>query len=223
MKKFAAKTARAIPVILLADTSGSMSVDGKIDALNNALRDMVKTFANEGRLKAEIQLAVITFGGDRAEVHLPLTAAHKIENVSDLPATGRTPMGGAFDLVTTLVEDREQIPSRAYKPVLILVSDGHPTDRWEEAFNRLCSSERASKATRMAMAIGNDADTSLLQDFINDLETPVFQAHEARDIIRFFRAVSMSVTARSQSTTPNQPVLPVYDDVPDDDVLDLDF
>jgi len=34
MKKFAAKTARPLPVIILADISGSMEVDGKIGAMN---------------------------------------------------------------------------------------------------------------------------------------------------------------------------------------------
>ncbi len=62
MRKFAAKSARPIPVIILADTSGSMSVDGKIDALNQALGHMINTFKGESRLNAEIHLSVITFG-----------------------------------------------------------------------------------------------------------------------------------------------------------------
>ncbi len=41
MQQFAAATARPLPVIILADISGSMSVDGKIDALNAALKDML--------------------------------------------------------------------------------------------------------------------------------------------------------------------------------------
>ena len=66
MQQFAAATARPLPVIILADISGSMSVDGKIDALNAALKDMLHTFAQESRLNAEIQVAIITFGGYEA-------------------------------------------------------------------------------------------------------------------------------------------------------------
>jgi uncharacterized protein YegL len=205
LKQFQSQSARPLPIIVLADTSGSMSVDGKIEALNKALKDMISTFAAESRLRAELQVAVITFGGT-AEVHLPLTAAHKIEAVKQLPAIGGTPMGEAFILAAEMIEDKEQIPSRAYKPVVILISDGHPTDNFDPGMKLLLNGERSAKATRFAMGIGSDADLSLLGDFANDPEAPVFKAENARDIHRFFKAVTMSVTARSQSTTPNQSV-----------------
>jgi len=203
LKQFQSQAARPLPVIVLADTSGSMSVDGKIEALNKALKDMVSTFASESRLRAELQVAVITFGGS-ADIHLPLTAAHKIEQIEDLPATGDTPMGAAFALAAKMIEDKEQIPSRAYKPVVILVSDGQPTDNFASGLEQLMNGERSAKATRYAMGIGSDADLALLGDFANDIEAPVFKAENARDSHRFFKAVTMSITARSQSTTPNQ-------------------
>lgn len=36
LNKFVANKARPLPVIIMADTSGSMSIDGKIDALNQS-------------------------------------------------------------------------------------------------------------------------------------------------------------------------------------------
>jgi uncharacterized protein YegL len=56
----------------------------------------------------------------------------------------------------------------------------------------------------------------------------VFKAENARDIHRFFKAVTMSVTARSQSTTPNQTVplsLPPASTTTseDDEYEELDF
>jgi uncharacterized protein YegL len=54
------------------------------------------------------------------------------------------------------------------------------------------------------MAIGSDADETMLNDSANDPEAPLFRAENARDIHRFFRAVTMSVNARSQSAKPNQ-------------------
>ncbi len=132
-------------------------------------------------------------------------------------------MGEAFDMATSLLEDKEIIPSRAYRPVLILISDGHPTDDIKGPFERLNSSERAQKATRLALAIGSDADESLLRDFGNDLEAPLFHANDARDIRNFFRAVTMSVCTRSRSTKPSEPVKIEYQPGEDDDLLDLDF
>jgi len=221
MKQFAAQTARPLPVIILADVSGSMEENAKIHSLKTALQGMIASFAKEGRLNAEIQVAVVTFGGEGAREHLKLTPAHMIERMDDLVAAGGTPMGSAFRLVAEMVENKELIPARAYRPTIVLVSDGWPTDDWEDAFKALTHSERAKKATRMAMAIGSDADKKMMASFINDPETPVFEAHHDQDIVRFFRAVSMSVTNRSRSTTPNQIEQIDFSSLPDEDDLDL--
>lgn len=204
LKKFQVQSARPLPVIVLADTSGSMSVDGKIEALNKGLNDMIASFSTESRLRAEIQVSVITFGGSQAELNLPLTPAHQLQSFTPLLAEGMTPLGGALSLASQMIEDKDYISSRAYKPVIVLVSDGYPNDNWQGAFARLVNGERSSKATRFAMAIGADVDEAMLGDFANDSEAPLFRAENARDIHRFFRAVTMSVSARSQSATPNQ-------------------
>lgn len=221
MREFVSKTARPLPVIILADMSGSMSENGKIEALNAALKDMLSAFKEQSRLNAEIHVSIIGFGGNVAQRMLSLTPAYQIEQYKELVASGGTPMGSAFQVAIEMIEDKEIIPSRAYKPTIVLVSDGYPTDNWEESFSQLKNSERAQKATRMAMAIGTDADKTMLKDFINDLETPVFEAHNAKDIGRFFRAVSMSVSARSQSATPNKMPEINYDE-PENDEIDLD-
>lgn len=222
LKQFQMNTARPLPVIVLADVSGSMGSDGKIEALNAALKEMVHAFSEQSRLRAEIHVSVITFG-DVAKLHLPLTPAKQTATIAPLQATGPTPMGQAFDLAAAMLEDREQIPSRAYRPVLVLVSDGYPTDDWQEPFARLQSGERAQKAVRYAMAIGADADEAMLAGFANDPEAPLFKAHNARDIQRFFRAVTMSVSVKTQSPLPDQATPFVIPDAPDDDPLDIEF
>lgn len=222
LKQFQMSAARPLPVIVLADVSGSMAADGKIQALNAALQDMVKAFAEQSRIRAEIQVGLITFGGDAAVAHLPLAPAHQIKQLDTLQAEGRTPMGQAFELATALLEDKELIPSRAYRPVLVLVSDGMATDDWKQAFNKLQASERAQKASRFAMAIGSDADEMMLRSFANDPEAPLFKANGARDIHRFFQAVTMSVTVKSQSPTPDQIAVFIIPDL-SDDPMDLDF
>jgi uncharacterized protein YegL len=223
LKKFQMSAARPLPVIVLADTSASMIADDKIKTMNAALQDMVKTFADQSRLRAEIQVGLITFGGEEAEAHLPLTPAHQIERMEALEPQGRTPMGHAFQLATELLEDAELIPSRAYQPVLVLVSDGRPTDDWHEAFSKLQTSVRAQKASRFAMAIGSDADEDMLKRFANDPEAPLFKADNARDIHRFFRAVTMSVAVKSQSPNPDQPTQFAIPELPDDDPMDIEF
>ncbi|WP_348687857.1 vWA domain-containing protein [Aeromonas bestiarum] len=200
LKKFQVQTARALPVIVLADTSGSMLTDGKINALNQGLKEMLDSFKQESRLRAEIQVSVITFGGDQAELSLPLTPAHELCSIAPLVADGMTPLGSALSLACEIIEN----PTRKFQPVVVLISDGYPNDDWEAPFARLVKGELTAKATRFAMAIGADADESMLSEFANDPEAPLFRAENARDIRRFFRAVSMSVSARSRSTSANQ-------------------
>ena len=202
LKEFTVSSARPLPVILLADVSGSMAVDGKIDALNGAVAEMQATFAEEDDGRAEIHLAVVTFGGT-AVLHVPLTPANAVR-WAPMQADGRTPLGATLDIATDLIEDRDRVSSRAYRPTVVLVSDGLPNDEWEGPLQRLLTSERAAKAERFALGIGTDADHDMLRRFLNDPEGRVFEAHEGREIRKFFRWVTMSVTSRSRSGAPNR-------------------
>lgn len=217
LKEFAMASARPLPVIVLADISGSMAADGKIAALNDAIAEMIATFAEEDDSRAEIYVSVVTFGGAAASVHKGLTPADKM-SWEAMSASGRTPMGQAFTLAREMIEDKAVIPSRAYRPTVVLVSDGVPTDDWEQPLKELLASERASKSMRLAMAIGEDADKKTLTAFLDDPEGRVFDAHEAREIRKFFRWVTMSVTSRSRSANPNSVVA-----VEPTDLDDFDF
>lgn len=209
MKDFTVQKARPLPVILLADVSGSMSVEGKIDALNQAVKEMIISFAQAEELRAEIHVSVIIFGGT-ARLLLPLTPASEV-TWEPMSASGGTPLGEALTLAAGLFEDKEQIPSRAYRPTVLLVSDGMPTDAWEEPMRRFIHEGRAKKADRMAMAIGADAVETMLAKFLNDPEKQVFHAEDAAKIRDFFRFVTMSVVTRSRSNNPNQPPPPPAD------------
>jgi uncharacterized protein YegL len=202
-KEFSASSTRVLPVILLTDVSGSMSVEGKIEALNRAVSNMIETFGDEDDLRAEIHVAVITFGGEAAKVHTHLSPSGEVE-WEPMNASGKTPMGGAMELAANLIEDKEAIPSKAYRPTVVLVSDGQPTDDWQQGLRRLSQEGRASKANRMALAIGGDADEAMLRRFLNDSEKVVYRADDAKRIKEFFEFVTMTVTARSRSVNPNE-------------------
>ena len=211
LKEFTSSAARPLPVILLADVSGSMAADGKISALNQSIREMLATFASTDDLRAEIHIAIITFGGE-ARVHTPLQPASAVK-WNDMLANGGTPMGNAMTLAADLVDDKDKIPGRAYRPTIVLISDGWPTDSWETGLDRLTRQGRAQKADRMALAIGSDADTDMLRRFLNDEKKHVFVAADSRRIKDFFQFVTMSVTQRSRSANPNDiPQLPQMQD-----------
>ncbi|MBD2359753.1 VWA domain-containing protein [Anabaena minutissima FACHB-250] len=210
-KQFTVSAAKKMPVIILADISGSMSVDGKIETLNRAIAQMIASFAEEVDVRADIYVSVITFGKGGAKIHMPLQEASQIQ-WHDMEAVGSTPMAAAFELVASIVEDTTQIASRDYHPNIVLVSDGQPTDErghltdnWKPALEKLLKSPRASKALHLAMGIGADADYEVLKEFVQhqQQDVPVFRADETHQIRQFFNWLTMSVTNRSRSANPN--------------------
>ncbi|MFV0416809.1 MAG: vWA domain-containing protein, partial [Chthoniobacterales bacterium] len=193
-KKFTVSTAKPLPVVLLLDVSSSMYGD-KIDNLNKAVEDMLDTFAQEEKMETEILVSVITFG-NQVELHVPYTKASQVQ-WQDLQANGMTPMGTAFEMAKAMIEDKETTPSRAYRPTIVLVSDGQPNDIWERSLEDFISKGRSSKCDRMAMAIGRDADEAVLKRFIEGTPNDLFYAENAGHLHEFFQRVTMSVTMRT--------------------------
>ena len=66
------------------------------------------------------------------------------------------------------------------------------------------------------------AFVKVLKQFLGDSELDVFEAVQARDIKKFFRFVTMSVSQRAKSVNPNQPVSLSFDDS-DENLDDFEF
>lgn len=200
--QFSVTKARPIPVYLLLDTSGSMQ-GAKIDSLNEAVRQMLASFAEQELAESIIEVGIITFGGDQAVLVHRLVRAGAL-NFQPLQAAGMTPMGDALGLIKSLVEDRQVTPSNAYRPTVILVSDGEPNDQWEQPLAAFIGQGRSAKCDRMAMAIGKDNQATVLKRYTEGTGHPLFTATDARQLHGFFRQVTMSVVARLHSLNPNE-------------------
>lgn len=223
-KSFVMPKAKMLPVFLLLDVSGSMSMDNKMDELNLSVREMLETFKEEQAIQAEINVCIITFGSTVEKV-CELTPATEINYVDLIPG-GVTRMGDAFKLAKEIIEDKDKLPKNSYRPVVVLVSDGEPYDpkdpgnrKFKQQLDEFVHIGRTSKCDRWGLAIGADADINVMQDFINHPEKKVCYAEDAADIHKFFRFISSSTIQRSKSKNPN--VVP--DDLFSVDVLNLKF
>jgi len=228
LNRYVAKEPRPLPIFVLADTSASMRGE-KINELNLALRDMLDTLNQTDDIRGKFQLCVITFGS-QVQVLQPLADIDGMR-LPELTASGWTPMGEAFELVSTMIEDREIVDSRSYAPTIVLISDGLPTDcpqrlfeskdyiQWE-SLRTLHTGERARKSQRLALGVGSDLDYAMLKAFVNAPEIPVIKARDASGIMKFFRWVSMSTVARMNSIDPNatSTVAPIFD-IDEEDVI----
>jgi uncharacterized protein YegL len=178
-------------------------MDGeKIHVLNRSIQGMLQMFAAEDSARGEIHLAVIAFGGDHAVVHQPLLRASQARWV-ELTAQGRTPMGGAFQLARSLLEDPTNVPKRAFPPSLILVSDGLPTDDWEAPLTGLLGTRWGTRALRLALGIGVDR-TSQADEVLTKFSTPginVLRSDQVHEIPAQFRWVTATVTGHLRERT----------------------
>jgi uncharacterized protein YegL len=172
----------------------------KIKALNQAVREMIESFKQFETHELHINVSIITFGP--VNLFLPYTSANDV-TWQDLETVGATPIGGALKMAKAMIECKKTTPSRAYRPAVVLVSDGMPTDDWQQAMSDFVSNGRSAKCDRMAMAIGREAPTQVLNKFVEGTPNPLFEASNAKDLARFFKRVTMSVTTRSASKNPN--------------------
>lgn len=211
-------TPRSLPVLLLVDTSGSMGADGKIDVLNDAVSRMIAVFKKLSMPGSEISLSVISFGGI-AKVHLPPTV---IGNVvwSPLGAVGPTPMGEAFSLATQLLNDETVIPMRSFKPHIVLVSDGIPTDEFKEPLKELGVSKHGKRSFRFAVGIGADARLEVLKEFAG-VEGEVVPVERVELLTEFFKYVTLAVTKSVVRPVKSQTDLPTFKDFSTSEIIEF--
>jgi len=221
---------RPLHFIWMADCSGSMDVDGKIQSLNTAIKEAIpnmQAVADENP-NAQVLVRAIKFSSG-AQWHVSQPTEVADFRWEALTAGGVTDMGTAL----TMVAEQLRIPpmtERALPPVLVLISDGQPTDDYAGGLKALMEQPWGRKAVRIAIAIGEDADTEVLQKFIGNPELKPLQANNPEALVKYIKWVSTAVLKSasapasqiSDSATPGMnvpiPVLPDSGPASADDV-----
>lgn len=183
---------RPLHFIWLADCSGSMA-GSKIQSLNTAIREAIphmRDVANNNP-NAEVLCRAISFD-TQAVWHIPQPTPIDQFQWKDLKATGVTAMGAALKLLANDL-DVSKMPTRALPPVLVLLSDGAPTDDFNADLKALIDKPWGKKAVRIAIAIGQDTDLKVLQDFIGHPEIKPLQADNSAELLHYIRWASTEV------------------------------
>jgi len=193
---------RPLHFFVLADCSGSMKVDGKIQALNFAIASMLPQLASWEREQEQAELFVraIAFA-DTAQWHMaePVPVAQARWVPLQHVEKGLTSMGAAFRLVAQALQPG-QLESRALRPAILLITDGKPTDpsEFEAGLRELFATPAGRGAIRVAVAIGRGANSEYLDRFINDPSVPVLVADSVDQITQQLMAASMAVSRLSE-------------------------
>ena len=195
---------RPLHFIWIADCSDSMGVHGKIQALNTAIREAIPHMRKvaEAHDNAKMLVRAVRFS-DGAYWHIAQPVPVEQFEWVDLQAKGVTDMGKALELVAEQLK-MPPMPERGLPPVLVLISDGLPTDDFAAGLNALLDLPWGKKAVRIAIAIGEDANLEVLQRFINNSELKPLRANNPEALTTHIRWASTAVL-KSVSSPHSEP------------------
>ncbi len=179
--KFEGNPEPRCPVVLLLDTSSSMGGE-PIQQLNDGLRLFEQEVKNSPEASVRVELAVVPFGGGPRVVDgasggaqtLEWNAAKAFVTAGDFQAPsftamGDTPMGEAARRAVSLLTDVKAIYKRNgidyYRPWVVLITDGQPTDDgWREAARMLRTEESRRGVTVFGIGV-DQANMAQLGEF----------------------------------------------------------
>lgn len=192
---------RPLHFFFIADASSSMSLSGKMDALNLAIREAIPHMRRvaEDNPNAQVYVRAIRFATG-ATWHVSEETPVEEFEWKDLTAQGVTDLGKAFDLLS----EQMTIPpmsDRALPPVLVLISDGQPTDDYKPSLEKLLRLPWGTKSVRLAIAIGSNASKRVLSEFIASAHIEPLEAHNAKELVEYIRWASTVVLQAASSPT----------------------
>ena len=148
---------------ILLDTSGSME-GAKIGALNDAMSNILVTLQGAAFDGKQIELSVMTFGKTAQWMYDSPKSVMDF-GWKELKANGMTPLGTACQALDVALNKHSIVGEEI---IIIVLSDGCPTDDYDSGISILDNNRYFSLANKYAIALGENADMASLKRFVKE-------------------------------------------------------
>ena len=211
--EFADNADPRIPIVLVLDCSDSMmekregETRSPFEALNGGLDTLWAALHGDDLAKRRAEVSFITFGSDVSEP----TEFATVDNMV-LPALqpmGVTSLGSALTVALDAIEDRKATYKakgiQYYRPILMAISDGLPTDSVSEASERLKAAVEQKKLTFMPIAV-EGADVDVMTDLSGKAALKL-QGMKFDELFQWLSASAAAVSASQPGDAVKAPAL----------------
>lgn len=194
--EFAENPEPRCPVVLLLDTSGSM-MGNAIAELNQGLQRFWDEVSADTLAAKRVEVSVVTFGPVKVQQEFAT-----INNCSPptCVADGVTPIGEAVIKGCALLQERKKLYRQNgiayFKPWMILITDGSPTDDISDAIEAVSLGDKQNALSFFCIGV-SDADMKMLSSLSGSREPLKLKGLQFSE---FFLWLSASVAGVSQSS-----------------------
>ena len=190
---------KSMVLFFLIDCAGSMS-GSQIATVHAVMEELIPEIRGIGGADADIKLAVLKFSGGSEWMYSEPISADEFE-WKPIDAENVTDLGSAFTELSSKLSRSEfmKSPSLSFAPVMILMSDGYPTDNFEKGLAELSKNRWYAAGIKAAVAIGEDADHEILARFTGNPDSVVTanNGEALAKLIKFVAVTSSQIGSRS--------------------------
>ena len=195
---------RTMVLFFLVDTSGSM-YGTKIGTVNTAIEEIIPELKDlsENNADAEIKIATLAFSTGAKWINSQPISAENFK-WDHLEAMGSTDLGEACKQLNEKLSKNAFMSEAtgSFAPAIFLLSDGDPTDNYKYGLDKLKENNWYKKAIKVAIAIGDDVNKDVLEEFTGNKEA-VITVHTPEILKKWIQFVSVrasEIGSKSAST-----------------------